>query len=620
MPLKALVVLVGWLKDGVFLILPFVSLILYLILAAFSDSRRRKVKGFWRSCLWVAYDLNDWAPAYVISNLYLETSPHDKVIVAFWVSFLLLHQARPDNISAYAMEDSELWIRSMFPVLLESMGCAYILYWYIIVDCTAGTLRYASGIMTFLGIFKYLESAAAQRQCNLDIMGRSFNQQKISSSFDGDYSDEKALLVAHDLFEICKGAFCHYTADRDRDAINSMFSGQSESMCKVVEMELSLTYDILYTKVAMVHTWHGYAIRLASPLLTAAALLLFGLYCKEGMKPADEGISYILLLTTFLFDVRWLFRALASSWTHSYFKRRPHSWLKHEFWCQGRWEKLRGFVTSLPLSRLSLWLWTCECHKEPKSYRRWAGTFGQHNLLDQCTAGNRQTSNSIPQRALGPAEHSRSRGFEWEDHSSGVEIPEHVKELVFSNICEKLFALPAGPTTSPEQIHISVDNDSPPWQLQPPEHPVMTTNNRPPTQLRMKMRVKKRSRQRSPGPEQLKYNAPARPDDHPEEQAAEDHWRYAYEYEARLEAYEQAEYWMYDQNRYTCNEGMPDIRERDDDQAKACTAQEDDDTKSMESEEDMGFPPELQEVILIWHIATDIFLLCSPGNRNTDRV
>lgn len=42
-------------------------------------------------------------------------------------------------------------------------------------------------------------------------------------------------------------------------------------MYKVMEMELSLMYDILYTKAAVVHTWIGYCIRALSPIAIATS-------------------------------------------------------------------------------------------------------------------------------------------------------------------------------------------------------------------------------------------------------------------------------------------------------------------------------------------------------------
>ncbi|XP_037474394.1 uncharacterized protein LOC119350870 [Triticum dicoccoides] len=555
---------VKWLSFYVYRIVVLLSLTMYIILATFSESRRREGKGWKRGLLWLAYQLTDWCPAYVISNLYLETLPCEKMIVAFWVPFLLLHNARPDNISAFISEDSELWLRVGVFVFLQSVGSAFIVYRYILHESTAGLLRQASFIMVLLGLCKYVESAAALRRCNLNRIRRSFKKlQPNANSFRDDYGggknleglkDEEALLFAHSLFDICKGAFSDYSVEyMNRDAVRSMFSGQWESMCKVVEMELSLMHDILYTKTSMVHTWHGYAVRVVSPPLTTAALVLFFIQCKECMnlKPIDKAVSYILLGTTLLHDVISLFRTLASGWTHSYFKRMSCNWFKHQFWCRGRWAKLRRFVVSLRLSRLSLWLWTCACPREPKSYRRWAGTFGQCNMFDQCTVGNRRNLYSIPGLTTESKGQLSSRGYEWEDHSRGLEIPDNVKKLVFINMCKHLFP---GPELPHEQfVRVIV----------------------PPSQC-----------------------------NRPDKQAVAEYSPRSYEQQTVHCSYSEARPEQHKlvnilENFYT---DLPDTNE------EAADMKHTD-----QSDEDMRFHLELQEVILIWHIATDVFLARRPS-------
>lgn len=215
------------------------------------------------------------------------------------------------------MEDNELGLRMFMSALLKSVGSFYIVYRYVLTEhTTGGLLPWASGIMLLVGILKYLECTLALWRSDLGNIRDSGVSNKQALKLD-DYrdqgkltelEDEKALLVAHDLFEICKGAFCDYTPKMDRDAVINMFDEDGwQSMCKVVEMELSLMYDIVYIKAAVVHTRHGSAIRLVSPPLTATALVLFGLHSKEGMKPIDQVVSYILICTTLLHDVRWLF-------------------------------------------------------------------------------------------------------------------------------------------------------------------------------------------------------------------------------------------------------------------------------------------------------------------------
>lgn len=46
-------------------------------------------------------------------------------------------------------------------------------------------------------------------------------------------------------------------------------------MWKVIEMELSLMYDILYTKAGVIHSWFGYSIRVLSPVTIFSSFILF---------------------------------------------------------------------------------------------------------------------------------------------------------------------------------------------------------------------------------------------------------------------------------------------------------------------------------------------------------
>jgi hypothetical protein len=55
-----------------------------------------------------------------------------------------------------------------------------------------------------------------------------------------------------------------------------------ERMWTVMEMELSLMYDILYTKASVIHSWPGYCIRVISPLAVVASLVLFQLRGNNG--------------------------------------------------------------------------------------------------------------------------------------------------------------------------------------------------------------------------------------------------------------------------------------------------------------------------------------------------
>jgi hypothetical protein len=118
-------------------------------------------------------------------------------------------------------------------------------------------------------------------------------------------------------------------------------------MWTLVEMELSLMYDILYTKAPVLHTMPGYCIRVISPFTVVAFLLLFQFYGSEGNRIADVAITYVLLGSAFLMEMTSLLSAFWSTWTSSFLCATRWSGLRHSALCLNRWHRLRRMVLSV---------------------------------------------------------------------------------------------------------------------------------------------------------------------------------------------------------------------------------------------------------------------------------
>uniref|UniRef100_A0ACD5XJS2 Uncharacterized protein n=1 Tax=Avena sativa TaxID=4498 RepID=A0ACD5XJS2_AVESA len=403
----------------------------HLVLILLAGIRRRKASGVRTLVLWLAYQLANWVAAYALGNMSLGSTSREKELVAFWAPFLLQHLGGPDNISAYSLQDNQLSGRQALSVVVQVGGAVYVIYKHIYMGSGGGgggAMLPASLIILAVGVAKYVERVLALRGGDLENIGRmmssSKKQQQITSrsmtsddrsaGFGEPLDDsEQALLIAHNMFPFCRRAMTDSSVDMeapDVDISRTIISGGWEDMCKVVEMELSLMYDILYTKAAMVHTWGGYFIRLVSPLATATATLLFWLYIKEGQRREDVIITYALLVGTFLLDVRWLLRALGSTWTHAFLQARPRCWL-HD--AAGLWRWLRRVIESLDLGRR-----LAMAPRSSSCYRKWSGTVGQHNLLGQCT---RDTSTI----------RSKMAGSKDEGH---LVLSHDVKALVFKRV------------------------------------------------------------------------------------------------------------------------------------------------------------------------------------------
>uniref|UniRef100_A0ACD6A983 Uncharacterized protein n=1 Tax=Avena sativa TaxID=4498 RepID=A0ACD6A983_AVESA len=416
-------------------VLVLLSFAAYLVLILFAGVRRRRASGWQMLLLWPAYQVADLAATQALANLFLGSTSQELQLVAFWTPFLLMHLGRPDNISAYSLEDNVLAGRQVLGATTRVVSAIYVLYKHIVVGGNAGTMLPASFIMFFLGIAKYMEGALALWRGNLGNIRSSLKTltpKGLSSDLQSggeELDNEQALLAAHDLFYVCKGAFADFSfgknpLSRDRSR-RKEFSRGWKGVSKVVEMELSLMYDIMYTKAASVHTWVGYGIRIISPPFTVVVFLLFWLHSKEGQRSGDVIITYIFLFATFILDVRWLLGALGSTWTYAFIDER--GWLHSSMASIGRWHGLRRFVVSLDPCRLFV--------EDPTSYRMWSGTIGRYNLLRECT---HETTTSVLSRFV---KIFATRGI-WMEYQygylDGIEIVPVVRDLLFEKLWEKL--------------------------------------------------------------------------------------------------------------------------------------------------------------------------------------
>jgi len=400
-------------------VLVLVSFAAHLTLALLAGIRRRRHSGVRRSLVWLAYYVTEIGTPIALTKVFIDTASVDseqqlKVLVAyreqqmfaFWAPFLLLHLGRPDNITSYALENKGLSPTQKAVLVLAIVGAVYGSYKQRFMRGD-GALRAAFFIMIFLGSYKYVERAVALRRASFDNIRRS-NQRKMLKQFSSKgkarkQDNDNALLDAHGLLGVTMGAFADYQVDCRRYVPS--YSG-CKDVSKVVEMEVSLMYDMLYTKASVIHTWGGYIIRLVSPPATATALYLFHSKDGQAMESADRTITYTLLAGTLLLDVRWLLRALGSTWTYAFLldsteedeskqglllgRRRWN--LRANLLRPGRlkkvgcrrsvrqsWYWLRRLLVSLDPSRLPL-------RSGPSGHRLLPGSaVGQRNLLQECS-------------------------------------------------------------------------------------------------------------------------------------------------------------------------------------------------------------------------------------------
>ncbi|KAK3410747.1 hypothetical protein EUGRSUZ_J02781 [Eucalyptus grandis] len=83
----------------------------------------------------------------------------DAQMIAFWTPFLLLHLGGPDTITAYSLEDNELWLRHFLRLVVQMVGTLLIFFQAL----TGSELSVLSLLIMVSGLIKYGERVYALR-------------------------------------------------------------------------------------------------------------------------------------------------------------------------------------------------------------------------------------------------------------------------------------------------------------------------------------------------------------------------------------------------------------------------------------------------------------------------
>lgn len=111
------------------------SLCLQIVLVHFGSRRKFSSRNSVKIITWIAYLSADWVATValgVISSFRRDCNqgnsshPNSPMIMAFWTPFLLVHLGGPDSITAYSLEENELWLRHLLGLLVQVAVALYI--------------------------------------------------------------------------------------------------------------------------------------------------------------------------------------------------------------------------------------------------------------------------------------------------------------------------------------------------------------------------------------------------------------------------------------------------------------------------------------------------------------
>ncbi|XP_051197110.2 uncharacterized protein [Lolium perenne] len=411
-------------------ILVLVSFTLQVFLLVFARIRRRDISVVPRTLLWLAYLLADIIALYILGHMsFCGKSREQEQTVTFWAPFLLVHLGGQDTITAYSMEDNQLWPRQLLSLLVQTVGVAYVLYKYV---AGSSTLVTAAALMTVAGFLKYGERVWALKSSNLDSIRNVLDEDekpRIKKEGEGEETyrphaqwrgegrlgSDEVLQGAHDLFPICMGQMVDYKfwPSRLQSEAIKLFA-EKGCLYELIEMQLSLMHDVLYTKAVVIHSWCGCFIRAFSLVAIITTFFLFqSSIGKNNFNRVDAIVTYMLIAGAFVLEMIALLGTMGSTWTCALLRAR-------------RWDRIHNISLAVR-----------GCVKAAERSRRWYGSIRQHKLLIS-TSGKEHED--VWQKSLGTstAWSFGCKGLWHKLHpflfSRSVVISTNMKELVVKEI------------------------------------------------------------------------------------------------------------------------------------------------------------------------------------------
>ncbi|XP_023733527.1 uncharacterized protein LOC111881365 [Lactuca sativa] len=346
------------------------SLQTFLILVA---PLRKRTKSNWIIMpLWSAYLLADWAANFavgLISNS--QGNPDERQgkkgeriavenedLLAFWAPFLLVHLGGPDTITAFALEDNELWLRHLLGLVFQCIAAVYV----FVQSLPQNRLWIPTMLMFLTGIIKYAERTRSLYLASADrfkssmlteadpgpnyakLMGDYFYKKKANlptriqmvpepdraaksanKAKKGNLTELEKVQYAYQFFETFKGLVVDMIFSRkERNQSRDFFLNRTaKDAFKVVEIELNFIYEVLFTKLPVVFGLTGAISRFFSLATICSAIVLFLFKNKANFTDVDIMITYGLLFGALVLDVTALFMLVFSDWTIITLQKSP---------------------------------------------------------------------------------------------------------------------------------------------------------------------------------------------------------------------------------------------------------------------------------------------------------
>ncbi|KAG0522473.1 hypothetical protein BDA96_07G040400 [Sorghum bicolor] len=295
---------VQWWEEWQLRILALGSLGVQFYLALFASCRKKQIWPLHRLLIWLAYLGGDALAIYALATLFnrQRKSQHEPVncssrdvknesrdLEVLWAPVLLMHLGGQFSISAYNIEDNELWRRHILTALSQSWSSP------------ADKRLLAAAILLFIiGIFKCFNKPSALKRASFNSVVTTFRPAPRTKTAKREVELEEYIQEAR-RFEATYKAIC---------------------------MGLSETFNLVYTKDIQGNDKNRITPRCGNTLSGLIVLLnlllpivpigLFHSSHKKAYRGSDIKVTFILLYITYFLELVSFFTLMASyrEWSH----------------------------------------------------------------------------------------------------------------------------------------------------------------------------------------------------------------------------------------------------------------------------------------------------------------
>ncbi|GFZ02711.1 hypothetical protein Acr_15g0013190 [Actinidia rufa] len=255
--------------------------------------------------------------------------PIPQLTRGLWAPVILFCLGGPDTMTILRLEENNLWVRHLIGLFTQGLRTLYVL----ILTWTPNGLSILALLLLIPGIIKYGERvwvirsrSGGKYQGFIQLNETTIDETSNSAS----QPNAKLVLQAYSWFQTLKPHIPDYELNRDRLKIlvirfsesvrigaENLATGDTviETSFKLIEIELGLIYDMLFSKVGTVFTIWGSILRSISFSCLVSVLVSFFLIAMPpGRVEGDFLITIVLLVGAIFLEIAGILVQLVSDW------------------------------------------------------------------------------------------------------------------------------------------------------------------------------------------------------------------------------------------------------------------------------------------------------------------